>query len=523
MGVFIGIDLGTTSLKIIGISESADHLFTESIPNVVITKGRSKELDMAVLWNSVCTLIKDTILKHNLQSKNILAVGICGQGEGLFALDANKKPFQNAILWNDNRAVSLVNSLNEDIIIREKIKNITGSFPFSGATSVLLTYLKTTNPKNYKNIQYVLFCKDYIRFCLTGKIYTDYTDASTSLLNLKTKNYSKELFALLGISDIIDKLPELKSPFDLGGTVSREVAKLTGLLEGTPVSVGMLDLVSAFMGNGAKNINDVSITLGTTSSAGIILNNDTSLNTLAGFEMHYIDSKLIEVMATMSGAGNLNWIEKIFFTGTGCETNIDDKTFFEYLDKNIPLIPPGSLGVMYLPFISQGGERMPFNNPNARASFVGLSQNVSISVMIRSVMEGVGFSILDCLKHLSDWDKISQDNKIFLSGGGASSAVWPQIISDILGKNIMVIDGKAFSARGAAYSALYCYYKTTPEKTNLVDFSTFKLFKPNIENYKLYEKMYNLYYKLRLSQAEMWDELKQIRDISKNLIMEKKQ
>lgn len=86
MGVFIGIDLGTTSLKIIGISESADHLFTESIPNVVITKGRCKELDMAVLWNSVCTLIKDTILKHNLQSKNILAVGICGQGEGLFAI-----------------------------------------------------------------------------------------------------------------------------------------------------------------------------------------------------------------------------------------------------------------------------------------------------------------------------------------------------------------------------------------------------------------------------------------------------
>lgn len=496
----MAIDAGTTSVKVVLFNTLGEEICSCSKKNIITVNGNCFEQDMDLLWIQVHSAIKETIQASSINPSNILSIGVTGQGEGCWLIDKTVNPVRKAILWRDGRSADIVNTVNNNTSIKEKIREITGSVLFAGATTAILAWLKKYEPESLKKAEYLLFCKDWLRLKLTGNIGTDYTDASTSLLNLKSKKPSRELFEILDIEDCFRLIPEVNHSYNLAGRITKDAAYITGLKEGTPVIYGMLDISSAAIGMGAVSLGECCTILGTTICNEVICDKYTITDQcISGYEIHGVDDLYLNVIAPMAGTPNLDWFINNFFNTEKQEATIEDINIFQKLEEKIKKIPPGSRGIVYLPYISESGERAPFYDPNARAEFFGVSEETDKYCMLRAVYEGIAFAIKDSIYH------IEHINKIYLGGGGAKSLYWAKIIADCTGKEVIIPEGKEFTAKGAAiiaglYSGVYKNIKDAIEKTIKIKATI----SPDKSNNKLYNDLYKLYKSLREVNKDLW-------------------
>ncbi|MDO5725596.1 MAG: FGGY-family carbohydrate kinase [Tissierellia bacterium] len=511
---FLGIDCGTTMLKVNLYDEKGIAVMRKQIKNPVITEGRKIEIDMEKLWDNVSYLIREIIKDSKLNPSNIVSIGVCAQGEGLWALDKDLKPVRNAILWNDSRAHTMVDSLHSDRDLIKQIKNITGSFIFGGGTNLLLKYIKENEREVYDNIEHIFFCKDFIRFKLTGEIFTDYSDMSTSIIDLNTKEISNEMLKLLDIEQMKEKFAPMKKSYELGGKITKEAARLTGLKENTPVAIGMLDVISSLSGVGAVNDGDALVIIGTTISCGVVRQDLKDFSANPGYEIHFLDDKFLEVMSTMSGAANLEWAIDTFYSNERREYKDE---IYSFLETEIKDIAPGAEGIIFHPYISESGERMPFSNKNARAQFMGLSINKGRKYMLKAVYEGVALAIRDCLDSVFKGDyEYDKDSIIYLTGGGSQSEIWAQIIADATGRSVKVLEGGDFTCRGAAMLSTMTNEADFSKLLNIYENYKVKWeFIPDYENFEIYQDLYYIYKKTRMTNDNLWHDLKLVRDKSK--------
>ena len=491
----IGLDAGTTCIKAVLFDLKGHELFVSSVDNEVIKPNPTwNEQDMEQLWNNLKRCLKDLTVKSNLNPDEVAAIGLSAQGEGLWMLDSEGKPVRNAMLWNDGRAADLIAQLkSENIELYNRIKLENATFIKPGSTLTLIKWFKENEPELYAKTATIFTCKDYVRYQMTGNLNWEMTDASCSCLDMDKKAYSENIFELMGVGDVIDKLPALMGAIDKGGELKKEVADEVGLAPGTPISGGMLDIVATAAGAGAVKENSVCTILGTTGMNFITLSEYEADLAVNGWEMHMEHGKLIKGQGMMSAMPNQNWVLQELFG----EEKLTGEVF-DRINETVSSMKPGEGGLLYLPHIDPSGERAPFFNPDACAQIMGIKTTSTRYEILHAVMEGVCLGIRDCLSF------VNGKQPIYLTGGGAKSDVWRQMIADVTGREIIICDSTELAAKGAALSAglMAGVFNNAEEAEEFYNIKC--VIAPRFEFTQRYDELYVAYKNAQKASEEFW-------------------
>jgi len=432
-------------------------------------------------WESVCKSTKAILKDNNIDPKDIACISFSGQMMGCVLVDNKGEVLRNAIIWADSRS-----SKQEEFIKAQidpfKLYHITGHRPTAFYSLAKLLWVKDNEPDIYQKVYKMLNAKDYIVYQLTGEFVTDYSDAGgTNLFDIQNKCWSQDIIDAVGINPAI--LPKLCTSLDaIGNGISKEAAKATGLLAGTPVILGGGDGSCATVGAGAVREGDTYIVIGSSSWISKTIRQPVYDPDMKVFNWVTLDPNYYSPNGTMQTAGySLSWLKD-----TLCENDS-----YDAINAQIAQSPPGANGLLFLPYLL--GERSPRWNANARACFLGMTMTSNKSDMIRSVLEGVGYN-LKIILDIIDNPKESPSEKVTAIGGGAKSEIWLQILADIWQKPIEVPEYlEEATSMGAAICA----------GTSIGVFKGFdmifscnrpvKTISPNKENTATYQQMYDLF------------------------------
>ena len=435
-GVLIGVDAGTTNIKTVAFSPTGDELARASRENEVRTDDGRTEQDMAATWERTAETIREVVRSPSVTDE-ILGVGVTGQGDGCWLVDADGNPARDAILWNDNRAAGIVEEWAETGVA-DRIFDICGNGLFAGASLPILRWLRDHEPETLERAETVLFCKDWIKYRLTGELTTDLSDASLPYLDVRAGTYTDELSDLAGVPGVEDLLPRLEPATNVVGTVTDAASARTDLPVGTPVISGVIDIVASAVGSGAARPAASSSVVGTTALNQTILESVPDLDEPVGFTLAITEDRYTRAMASMAGTPNLDWARR----------EIAETDDFGVVEREARSVPAGADGLLYHPYLSSSGERSPFIDSAARAQFSGLDPSHTRAHLLRAVYEGVALAMRDCYEHLP-----TEADRVVVSGGGASSEFWCQLFADCLETTVAVPEGSELGARGIALLA----------------------------------------------------------------------
>jgi len=486
----LGIDIGTTSTRTILIDENGNLLASSTSDYELITlKPGWVEQNPDDWWTATVKTIKDVIEKTNISPRDIACIGLSGQMHGSVFLDNKGKIIRPAILWCDQRTYSQCEKIYK-IFGQDSFIKLSYNKALPGFTAPKILWLKEIEPENYSKVEKILLPKDYIRYRLSNTYATEVSDASgTILMDIPSRDWSEEILNGLNINK--DLLPQVYESVEVTSKVSRVASSLTGLAQGTPIVGGGSDNAAGAVGSGIVRDGLISDSIGT--SGVVFTHSDRPLYDPKGRVhsfCHAVKGKWHLTGVTLSAAGSLRWYYDTFGPSSSIRKKYPNIKDYELLNKQAESIPPGSEGLIFLPYLS--GERTPHADPYARGVFFGISYLHTQDHFIRSIMEGVAFSQLDCLSLMRELG-IIQD-KIVLFGGGSKSSIWIQIIADILNLKVTTLNIEEGPAYGAALiagvgSGIYGSVEEACSKTIKED----SKINPIKENVKRYEKIYEIY------------------------------
>ncbi|SKA73516.1 xylulokinase [Clostridium sp. USBA 49] len=496
---FLGIDLGTSSVKIVIMNEQGQVTASVSKDyDVIYKKVGWAEQRPEDWWNATKDGIREVIKNSNTDGKSIKGVGFSGQMHGLVLLDKYGNVLRPAILWCDQRTQEECDYLNYEIG-QKNISLYTGNKALTGFTAPKLLWVKKHEKEIFNKIAHILLPKDYIRYKLTGQFATDASDASGMLmLDVKERKWSKEMLDILGIKEEV--LPKVYESWEPTGNITKEVAEYTGLTEDTIVVAGAGDNAAGAVGTGVVKSGNLLITLGT---SGVVFASSDNYEVDDENRLHsfcHSNGKWHQMGVMLSAASCLKWwIENI-------NKKLESDSFDNLLNE-AEKSPVGSNGVIFLPYLM--GERTPYSDPDAKGVFFGLNMTNTRGDMTRAVLEGVCFGLRDSLEILKSLNVPIEAVRV--SGGGAKSPLWRQILADIFGVKVQLISSKEGPAYGAAIlAAVGCGLYST------VDEACEKLIKvtdsidPILENVEKYNKYYDIYKKLYPSLKESFKEISKL-------------
>ncbi len=434
MNYYIGIDLGTSSLKGILADVNGNILRQCSADYEVRYPKNGWTEQNPSDWIAALKKVLKTLTRDCSHSVKGLSFG--GQMHGLVVLDGSGEVIRPCILWNDGRTEKQTKYLNAEVG-KEKLSGLTGNIAFAGFTAPKLLWLYENEPDNFARIAKIMLPKDYLAYVLTGEFATDYSDASgTLLLDVKNKRWSQEMLNICRVSE--NQLPELYDSFSVIGNLKREFADELGLTSDVKVIIGAGDNAAAAIGTGTVKNGDCNVSLGT--SGTIFISRDgfsvDGANALHSFA--HANGKWHLMGCILSAASCRKWwLEDIL-------ANAD------YQQDETAARNADCCGVIFLPYLS--GERSPHNDVNAKGAFIGLSATTSRADMSRAVMEGVAFALRDCLEVARQNGVVVQSTN--LCGGGAKSETWRQICADVFGIPVNILTTEQGPAFGAAILAM---------------------------------------------------------------------
>ena len=508
MRFLLGLDVGTTSTRTVIIDENSKLVASSTSNYKLITpKPGWAEQIPDDWWIASIKTIKDVIKKSNVSPENIACIGLSGQMHGSVFLDSSGNVIRPAILWCDQRTFKQCETIYK-IFGYDGFIKLSYNRALPGFTAPKILWLKENEPENYKKVSKILLPKDYIRYKLSNNYATEVSDASgTILMDIPSRNWSNEILNGLHIKRSL--LPEVFESDIISSKVSKEASNLTGLIEGTPIVGGGSDNAAGAVGSGIIRSGLISDSIGT--SGVVFAHMDRPLYDSQGRVhsfCHAVPGKWHLTGVTLSAAGSLRWYFDEFGPSKEIIKNFPDIKGYDLLDKQAERVPAGSDGLIFLPYLS--GERTPYADPDARGVFFGLSYLHGPDHFVRSIMEGVAFSQLDCLTLMRDLN-INSD-KIILFGGGAKSSIWRQIIADILNSKVVTLNVEEGSAFGAAIIAgagcgIYPNIKEGVDKIINED----KENNPIAENVEKYKKLYAIY---KLLYKDLKDNFKKLSSLS---------
>ncbi len=445
MKYLIGIDIGTSATKAVLFDEtgktiaeaSADYRLSHPQPAWA-------EQDPQDWWEATVRTINVVMKSPGVSSDDVAGVGITGQMHGLVLLDEKGAVLRPSILWCDQRtaeeADDITNAIGRDDLVR-----ITGNPAMTGFTAAKMLWVRKYEPGIWAKTAKILLPKDYVRYRLTGVMAFDVSDASgTQLLDIERRDWSHVVLEKLGFDKgLLSKVYE--SPAE-AGRVTSQAAKLTGLRAGTIIAAGAGDQAAAAVGNGIIRPGAVSVNVG--SSGVVFVYSNHVVRDLEG-RVHTLCHAVPgawHMMGVTQGAGlSMKWFKDQFYDHE--KKNVGN--IYQLIDSQAALIPPGSAGLYFLPYLM--GERSPHMNPTARGVFFGISANHTKAHFTRALMEGVAYSLKDCLEVFTEMG--IEPTSIRLSGGAGSSEVWRGIIADVFGTDLDLMTDAESGTRGAAILA----------------------------------------------------------------------
>lgn len=503
----LGIDRGTTNIKSVLFDLNGKEIIKSICPCEDVSHpfpGWSEQ-NMDMIWEVAKKSINN-LWSEEIKSSNVIAIGFSGQGSGLFAIDKSGNPIRNGIVSTDIRAKKQKDILNSPENIKEVFKIARGSFN-EASPIILLKWLKENEPESYKKIDKILFSKDWVKFKLTGEIFTEPTDASGGvLMDLKNNNYSKKLFEIGDITESWGKMPDLLPSYEVCGKVSKESAQETGLVQGTPVVSGAHDICAVSFATGGIDEGHLTTTLGTWGLNMAVLDSPMKVKNNKGFIFtifSIIPEKGILVSGDANSGSALKWFVDQFCEEEKQEAKQQGVDIYELCDEKIKSINPENLRLIYHPFLNGS----PVIKSTARAGFYGIGAWHNKIDLLRSVYEGVSYSQCNYIENIKKFVEISEH---WLVGGGAKSHVWAQMFADVIGSEIFTSGENEFAAKGAALCAglgvgAYKDFKEIKKLCNRLE--KIKTFTPQTHTRKSYLKKYNLYKKLIDRMDDIWEDL----------------
>jgi xylulokinase len=440
--MYLGIDCGTQGTKALLVDDEGRALGRGYARHELIIRDNGAREQEPLWWvNALRDAVKQAI--SQAPSARVLALGISGQQHGLVVLDNQMEVIRPAKLWNDTETAPQNDELIERLGGAKACLDRFGIIPLTGYTASKLLWLKEREPANFARIRHVLLPHDYLNFWLTGKLCAEYGDASgTAFFDVRRRGWAAEVLDSIdgGSGQLLEALPCLIKPEEIAGTIRPEVAKELGLSPDCVVAAGGGDNMMGAIGTGNVREGVVTLSLGTSS-------------TVYTYRRQPVSDPTGSVASFCSSSGG--WLPLVC---TMNATNVVNQTL-SMLDKTVQDIEsalgstrPGADGLTFFPFLN--GERTP-NLPRARGSIVGASaNNFNSSNLIRSVIEGVSFGVLNGLELIMGE---SQPETIVAIGGGARSKEWRRMLADATGATIQVPAEDEAGCLGAAIQAMYAY------------------------------------------------------------------
>jgi xylulokinase len=451
---WLGIDVGTGGTRALLVNEAGKvrRAVTAAHEEMRMERPLWAEQRPENWWDAAQQAIRGVLKEAGVSGKDIRGVGLSGQMHGLVLFDGSQQVIRPALIWCDQRSQEQVDAINESVGKAAVLAAIANPV-LTGFTLPKLLWVRDHEPRQFDRVRKMLLPKDYVRFQLTGEYATDVSDASgTALFDVAGRKWAGGLVDRLGIDRSI--LPEAVESPCLTGKVSATAATQTGLAEGTPVVGGAGDQAASAVGNGIVEPGIVSCTLGT---SGVVFAHLAQpaydgLGRVHTF-CHAVPGAW-HVMGVTQGAGlSLQWFRNTLAPGTG----------YDALTAEAATAPAGSQGLFWLPYLM--GERTPHLDARARGGWVGLTAKHTRADLLRSLLEGISYSQKDCLEVIESLG--ARVESVRLSGGGARSLFWRQLLADVFGKRVVVLETQEGSAYGAALLGLVGTgaYTSVPEVT----------------------------------------------------------
>jgi xylulokinase len=447
------------------------------------------EQDPDELWRAVAETTREVIEKAGIGPDEILGVGISAQMFNTLPVDEQGKPLMNMLSWLDLRSVAQADRMLTPETT-ELIYKHTGNIPTAKDGIPKILWIKEERPDVWEKTAYLLDCKEYIVFKLTGKIATDWHGASVYFLfDPIKKEWSREVCERLGIP--IEKLPPAYPCTDVIGEVTEEASRLTGLLPGTPVVICAGDVAVAQSGSGANGNLKAHLCVGTATWVGLSTDRFFNDPNKPFWALNHIDPKKWIISGEMeTGGGALQW-----FRDTFCQEEIRQaaeggESAYSLIGKMAETIEPGSEKMLFLPWLS--GERAPVLDHYARGGFIGMTLSHNRCHMARALMEGVAYHIRWICEALEKLGLEFQEMNAI--GGGCTSPIWTQIISDVTGRTLRVVKHPLEAgAMGAALTVAVGMgvYTSMEDVDQIIEIGS--VVKPNLANKNRYDDLYAEY------------------------------
>ena len=432
--LFIGVDLGTSAVKLLLMDETGKihKVVSKEYPLYFPQPGWSEQNPQDWIRQSM-EGIKE--LTAQCDKSQIKGISFGGQMHGLVVLDEKDQIIRPAILWNDGRTGKQTDYLNQEIG-KETLSRYTGNIAFAGFTAPKILWMREKEPENFARIRRIMLPKDYLAFYLSGEFSTDFSDASgTLLLDVEHKCWSEEMMEICGVRE--SQLPKLYESWEPTGAIKPEIAEELGIPQDVKIIAGAGDNAAAAVGTGTVGEGQCNLSVGTSgtvfiSSKNFGVDEHNALHSFAHADGNY------HLMGCMLSAASCNkwWMEEILRTK-------------EYQKEQEGIRKLGENPVFYLPYLM--GERSPHNDPDARAAFVGMSMDTTREDMTQAMLEGVAFGLRDSMEAAKSTGLHPERSKI--CGGGAKSPLWRKIIANVMNMKIDRIESEEGPGYGAAILA----------------------------------------------------------------------
>ena len=444
MPLLLGIDNGLTVTKAVIFDESGAVLAVarRRVPQI-IPAPRHVERDMDVLWRQTAAAIAEALATCGRPARDIAAVAATAHGDGVYLLDADRRPLGHGILSLDSRAGDLVARWQADGTAGRALAR-TGQVPHASAPSALLAHLRDHDPGRFARVRHVLACKDWLRFCLTGAIATDLTEASTSFTDVTTQDYAADILPLFGLQALSGALPQILPPCAIAGHVTAEAAALTGLVAGTPVAAGLHDVTASALGSGGYAEGTVAIVAGTYSINETV--SDTPRVDARWFCRNGLCRGEWNSMAiSPASAANYDWFLDTLCGAERRAAEDQGRAFHAEIIPEIEAAMARPSSAIFHPFLF--GSPM---GPTASAGFFGLRGWQDRGTLLRAVIEGIAFNHRTHVDALRDG---FAPQAARLTGGISRSPLFAQLFADALGMPVSVSATDEAAAWGAALCA----------------------------------------------------------------------
>lgn len=494
MKYVIGIDLGTSSVKVLLVNQEGTVCGSLSKEYPLIQNKPGYNEQNPEQWiEKTLDALKELVHVSDVEAGQIEGISFSGQMHGLVLLDQDFQVIRNAILWNDTRTTAECREIESKC--GDQLLEVAKNPALEGFTLPKLLWVKKHEPDLFQQASVFLLPKDYLRFRLTGKLNSEYSDAAgTLMLEVSEEKWSKEICETFGIDPEI--CPPLMESSGLVGTLLPEVAHATGLKPDTKVFAGGADNACGAIGAGILSQGETLCSIGT---SGVVLSYEANKHKDFEGKVHFFNHAKANAWylmgVTLSAGYSLNWFKKRF------APNED----FDELLSGLEKVPIGAGGLLFAPYLA--GERTPHADADIRGSFIGVDAAHTRENFVRAVVEGITFSLNESIEMIREYDQSLQ--RVVSIGGGAKNEAWLQIQADVFNTEIVQLKTEQGPGMGAAMLAAYgCGWFDSLEECADQFVKRKKLIRPIPEHVEKYKAMYAIYKKIYGQTYPLSQELK---------------